>query len=106
MDYEGDLLLRPLRTGLGSIAGEGRSGYVVSVKLHGSVTATRMSSHGGADGVTYRNFAGFACRPATVESCSKGWTCQHRMRFIVAVGVQRNERHAEVTSAKLESRRS
>src|SRR5713101_7030718 len=43
-----------LEHGLVVIAGEGRSGYVVSKKLHGSVPATRMSSHG-ANGVTYRN---------------------------------------------------
>jgi hypothetical protein len=41
----------------------------------------RGSRHShGADGGTYRNLAGFACRPATGDSCSKGWTCQHCMR--------------------------
>src|SRR5215831_9009330 len=45
-----------LEHGLVVIACEGRSGYVVSMKPHGSVPPTRMSSHG-ANGATYRNLS-------------------------------------------------
>src|SRR5215467_8243980 len=49
-----------LEHGLVVIACEGRSGYVVSMKLHGSVSATRMSSHA-AIGATHRNLPDSFC---------------------------------------------
>ena len=58
--------------GLVVVAGEGRSGYVVSMKLHGSVPATRMSSHG-ANGATYRNLP-FRFVDAKRGLRSKRWT--------------------------------
>ena len=55
-----------LEHGLVVIACEGRSGYVVSMKLHGSVPATRMLSDR-ANRATYRNLPGFILRTTNVD---------------------------------------
>src|SRR5215467_2052656 len=75
--------------GLVVVAGEGRCGYVVSMKLHNSFLATRMSS--------YRNLPIHFAR-AKRGSRSKWWTWQHRMRFVAALRVRRNRLHAEVSA--------
>src|SRR5262249_44292400 len=59
-----------LEQGLVVIAREGRGGYVVSMKLHGSVPATRMSSQG-AKGATYRSCR-FVLRTPNVDPVRNG----------------------------------
>src|SRR5215831_8150807 len=82
--------------GLVVVAGEGRCGYVVSMKLHNSFLATRMSSKG-ANGAMYRNLP-IRFAHAKRGSRSKWWTWQHRMRFVAALRVRRNRLHAEVSA--------
>src|SRR6266404_8151853 len=70
--------------GLAAIAGEGRSGYVVSMKLHGSVPATGMSSHG-ANGAMYRNLSiSFCGRQTWIPFETDGLGALHEIRCGVA----------------------
>jgi hypothetical protein len=82
--------------GLAVIAGEGRSGYMVSMKLHGSVPATRMSSHG-TNGAMYRNLSVSFCGRQTLIAFET-MDLAHCMRFVVALRVRRNRLHAEVSA--------